>query len=145
MRLSKVLVGLALAVVFGAGFVAGYSVAVRRLAATRGYTAQAAVVSGLALAGNAKIAVTMFHSETGRFPSSNAEARLPEAPAITDRYVASVAIGPAGAITITYRGQSPIQGKTLVMTPTVLDSNYAITWSCSGGTLTADARPDFCR
>jgi type IV pilus assembly protein PilA len=112
---------------------------------SRSYIGQAAVVTGVGLAAHAKIAVATFHSEKGQFPSSNAEAGLPAAERIADRYVSSIAIGSQGAITVTYQGERALQGKTLVLRPTVIDDGYAITWSCSGGTLPAELRPEACR
>jgi type IV pilus assembly protein PilA len=126
-------------------FLAGYWTGRRGGDSSRSYIGQAAVVAGLAMAAHAKIAVSAFQSENGQLPSSNAEAGLPAAERIADRYVSSIAIASQGTITVTYQGEPLLQGKTLVMTPTVLDGAYAITWSCSGGTLPAELRPELCR
>ena len=132
--------GVALAAV---AFSAGYWVG--QLGSSRNYIGQASALSGIALAANAKIGVTTYQSENGQFPSSNAQARLPAPEQLTDRYVSSIAIGPQGVITVTYKNEQPLLGRTLVITPTVIEGGYSITWSCRGGTLPVELRPETCR
>jgi type IV pilus assembly protein PilA len=145
MHSNKAALWVAAVVTTALAFVAGYWLGQRSGQSSRSYPSQAVVVTGLALAAPAKIAVTAFHADNGHLPSSNAAAGLPAAERIADRYVSSIAIGPQGVITITYQGEPLLQGKTLVMTPTVLAGDYAITWSCSGGTLPVELRPEACR
>ena len=59
--------------------------------------------------------------------------------------MSSIAIGPGGTITIAYTGDASLEGKTMVMTPTSLANDYATVWSCAGGTMSRDDRPDVCR
>ena len=126
-----------------AAFAAGYWTAQR--SPTQSYISQAEVVSGVALAASVKIAVATYQSENGQFPSSNAQAHLPAPERLTDRYVSSIAIGPQGIITVTYKNERPLSGRTLVIAPTLVEGTGLITWSCSGGTLPAELRPEMCR
>ncbi len=141
---GRALIVVALLFGFGAGTSVGYYFGTRRVAPTH-YVPMAAVTSGMALGSRAKTFVTAFHDETGRWPSSNAEARMPEASQLKDRYVSAVAVGPNGTIVITYTGEPRIEGKTLILAPTVLDNNYGTTWSCTGGTVAREDRPENCR
>ena len=129
----------ALAITFYAGYQTG------RQDVHRNDIGQAVVVTGLGLAARAKIAVAAFHAENGRFPTSNAEIGLPGGAPIDDRYVSGLAIGPKGLITVTYRGDPAIEGKTIVLVPVAIDDGAAINWSCSGGTVPAGLRPEPCR
>ena len=146
MRSGNILLGAAIMLAIGAAFYGGYYWSVHGSSAGKKYESMAAVTSGLSLASRWKTFVSAFYDDSGEFPSSNEEARIPPAASITDRYVARVEVGPQGAITITYRGLSAIEGKTLVMKPTAAEEHGPITsWSCKGGTVAPDDRPDLCR
>ena len=145
MKTSSVLIGVAATLLVLGAFYAGYQYAFHGSSASRSYESMAAVTSGLSLAGRTKTFVSAYYDENGEFPSSNAEARVPDAAAINDRYVAGVEVGPQGTITITYRGRPGIEGKTLVMTPTATENGPISSWSCKGGTVAPDDRPEVCR
>ncbi|MBV8518878.1 MAG: pilin [Acidobacteria bacterium] len=102
----------------------------------------AAVGSGISMAGTVKTFVSAFYAETGRLPSSNAEAHVAEVP-LSGPYVSSVAIAPGGVVVVTFTADSHLTGKTLELTPAIDGSG--LTWSCKGGTVPAEYRPPLCR
>ena len=115
------------------------------------YTIRAQVSEGLNLAGSAKIAVTEHFQDRGTLPTTNAMAGLAAAADIEGNYVSSVAVGAAGAITITYSNVAPqtanqaINGLLLVLTPDTVNPG-SITWDCkTGGTVLPKHRPAACR
>ena len=108
------------------------------------YRAQAAVASGFSLASQMKVMVAEAYQETGRLPSSKTEARVPDDFPPPSPYVASIGVGADGVITVTYKGNSRIAGKTLELAPIVTSSGY-MTWKCTGGTLASSDRPEPCR
>ncbi|WP_462146137.1 pilin [Pseudoalteromonas gelatinilytica] len=114
------------------------------LPAYQDYTVRARVSEGLALAASAKATVSENAS------SAEAFALGWTSPQATDN-VTSVAIGDAGAITITYEARAG--GGTIIITPNDSDGaltagtlpDGAITWDCTGGTLDDKYRPSNCR
>jgi len=108
------------------------------------YTARAHVSEGLGLADAAKSAVTEYYFDKKAWPADNAAAGLADAKKITGNAVDSVEVGDSnGIITITYNAK--VNSKTLELTPTATDGNGSITWSCTGGTVSAQHRPASCR
>jgi type IV pilus assembly protein PilA len=105
------------------------------------YTVRARVTEGLSLASSAKVAVAEAFQSENTFPTTNAEAGLPAT--ITGPDVASVAVGNAGVITVTFNAARVPGAGTILLTPTSTES--AITWVCGGGTLRNQYRPATCR
>nr|MBO2488848.1 prepilin-type cleavage/methylation domain-containing protein [Gammaproteobacteria bacterium] len=70
------------------------------------YTIRSQVTEGLNLAAPAKAAVAEVFAQTGRFPTSNEAAGLAAPNQIQGKYVASVAVGAGGVITITFGNQA---------------------------------------
>jgi type IV pilus assembly protein PilA len=106
------------------------------------YESMAAVASGLSMASTVKTFVSAFYDETGRLPSSNAEAHVDGVP-LSGPYVSSVEIHPKGVVVVTFTGDSNIRGKTLELAPTAYGAS--LSWSCRGGSIGAQYRPEPCR
>lgn len=94
------------------------------------YTARAHVTEGLGLAASAKLAVSEVYAETGKLPSSNAEAGLPPMHEFDGNYTESVEVLGTGWIRITYSDDSNVAGAMLRLTPDV-SSLGAIQWTCT--------------
>ena len=116
------------------------------------YTIRAKVTEGLGLAGAAKTAVAETYSSKGAAPTNNASAGLASAASIVGNSVASVGIGTAGLITITYKatglGGSPsADGKLVMLKPSFTAGG--VTWKCdaagAGTTMPAKYLPAQCR
>lgn len=111
------------------------------LPAYQDYTTRARVTEGLSLAQSAKLAVSETTITNNALPATQAATGY-TSPAATGN-VTSIAIADAtGAITITYTAAAG--GGTIIMEPT-LTANGDVTWTCTGGTLTANFRPSNCR
>lgn len=104
------------------------------------YSGRARVTEGLNMGEAAKLAVSESTISNNVLPATQAATGY-ISPTATDN-VASIAIGAAGVITITYT--AIVGGGTLILEPT-LTANGDITWDCTGGTLTAIYRPANCR
>lgn len=112
------------------------------LPAYQDYTIRAQVSEGAALMGGAKIAVTDFWSERGRFPASNSSAGLSSPTAITGSYVTQVEVGTGGSITASYgkKANSKIGGGTCTITPA--DQGGSVSWAGTcNNTVQAKWRP----
>lgn len=115
------------------------------------YTVRSRVSEGLQLATVAKLAVTEARATHVDWPDNNAEAAN-YTPA-TSSYVASVDVGGAGVITITYSNSSALSGAadgTVLLTPTYVGGSIA--WDCNGhhgfgtsGTVPGKYLPASCR
>ncbi len=112
------------------------------------YAVRAKVSEGLSVADAAKLAVAETRQTLGKYPTTaNLSYGLPPAASIKGNNVASVsAAGGTGVITITYSG-APLAGKTLLLTPTFLDADGSMRWTCTSatGTLIPKYRPSTCR
>ena len=99
------------------------------LPAYQDYTIRAQVSEGASLMGGAKVSVTDFWSERGRFPGNNTSAGLSTAASINGSYVTQVAVGAGGAITATYgkKANSKIAGGTCTITPA--DQGGSVSWA----------------
>ena len=97
------------------------------------YTIRAQVSEGLSLTGAAKVAVTEFWQDRGRFPGGNDSAGLAAAGDIEGKYVDSVGVA-ANVITVTYGNDAnqKINGATLTLTAD--SAGGSVTWACAGGT-----------
>ena len=110
------------------------------------YVARAQVAEGFSLLSSGKMAVAEYYNETGTFPTDNATARLGAANTIIGKYVGSVTVGNAGALTVAYNtttAHEKLQGKNFVMTPT--DNGGSISWACGVGTVGVDYLPNSCQ
>jgi len=121
------------------------------------YTIRSKVSEGLNLAGAAKLAVAETFDSEGRFMTGDTDMNtsygLPLAASINGNYVASVAVGTSGVITITYNnnlgGTPPADAKTMVLDPTPRQGSMQ--WTCddstaaTAGTMPGKYRPSECR
>jgi type IV pilus assembly protein PilA len=104
------------------------------------YTIRARVTEGLEMASSAKLAISETAMTNNALPATQAATGY-TSPAATPN-VASIVVGAAGLVTITYTAAAG--GGTILMTPT-LTANGDVTWDCTGGTLLAKYRPASCR
>ncbi len=100
------------------------------------YTIRSKVQEGPSLASPAFTQIGVMCSE-GKFASAttNAAADLATAASITGRYVASVGVGAAGVVTITYKTMTELGGasaQTVTYTPTCTNA-VGLTWVVGGG------------
>ena len=110
------------------------------------YVARAQVAEGFSLLASGKMAVAEYYNETGTFPTDNATARLGAANTIIGKYVGSVTVGNAGALTVAFNtttSHDDLQGKNFVLTPT--DNGGSISWACGVGTVGVDYLPNSCQ
>ena len=110
------------------------------------YTIRAQVSEGLNLSGAAKAAVTEYYQDQGAAPSTNAMAGLDDA--IAGKYVAGVAVGAGGVITVTYGGDANanlIAAGTLLMTPDFVTSPGSVQWGCNSAAIPNKWLPAACR
>ena len=106
------------------------------------YITRARVTEGIQLASAAKTAVSEYRQSMNAFPTSNVQAGLQAT--ISSTYVASVVVGAAGIITITYNATAGTAANaTIILTPTF--ANGAVTWTCTAGTVVDNFRPANCR
>ncbi len=106
---------------------------------------KAIVTKGWSMAGEVKTLVAAHYVETGRLPSSNEEARIDAQTPLSGQYVSSIAVGPEGVVTVTYKGDAALEGKTLVLTPSIPGDARTINWSCREGTVQQEYRPVQCQ
>ena len=110
------------------------------------YVARAQVAEGFSLLASGKMAVAEYYNENGSFPTDNATARLGAANTIIGKYVGSVTVGNAGALTVAFNtttSHDDLQGKNFVLTPT--DNGGSISWACGVGTVGVDYLPNSCQ
>lgn len=117
------------------------------LVSYRDYQLRSKISTGLALASNAKTAVSEYYSTNGRLPESNAEAGVAAGGTISNKYVQSISVSTvptSGTVTITYYGFGGIPaGRTLLLIPT--GTTGAIKWNCTSNTLRTMYIPSSCR
>jgi len=112
------------------------------------YSIRARVSEGLNMASSAKLAVSEHRLSEGTFPADNAEAGYDTG---ISSLVASIAVGAAGVVTVTYSADTRLGdagGGTLELTPTVGAGGTAVQWDCeAGGANAIEARfiPAECR
>ncbi|MDQ0010179.1 type IV pilus assembly protein PilA [Luteibacter jiangsuensis] len=117
------------------------------------YIIRTQVSEGMNLADGAKTAVAEFYNNTGRFPSKNESAGLPQAASISGKYVVSVDAGVTtpGKIIATFGNEVNSKltaGGAKVVVLSATDQGGSITWNCksSAGTTVPDAYlPTSCR
>ena len=111
------------------------------------YTARAQASEGFSLADGVKANIADYWTNNGSFPTTNAMANLPAALSIAGKYVKSVTVGTAGAITILMKATGsvagPIGSKTYTITPT--STAGSLNWGCStGGSIPLKYLPKSC-
>ena len=110
------------------------------------YTIRAQVSEGLTLSGGAKAAVAEYRMDSGNWPSANLTAGLSAAGSITGKYTATVAVGAAGVITVTYGGDANatyLSGNAVTMTPA--DNLGSVSWTCASANVANKHLPAACR
>ena len=114
------------------------------LPAYQNYTNRAKVTEALSVAAAAKLAVAETFTSNGALPTTNTEAGLPTATDMNGTDVLSVAVGAAGAITVTMRNSTNavLSDKTVTLTPAT--NAGSITWVCTSNIDNA-ALPANCR
>lgn len=117
------------------------------LPAYQDYSVRAKVSEGMALTSAAKLAVADMRQTLGYYPATaNTSYGLPSATSIFGNHVESVDVaGGTGIITILYRVEPSIAGKTVTLTPSFTTSAGSLSWSCTGGDVLDKYRPANCR
>lgn len=115
------------------------------------YTIRARVAEGLELASVAKLAVTETRLSNMSWPNDNSQAGSYQT--VNSTYVASIAVGSGGVITVTYSNNQSLQnaaGGTMTLTPTL--AGNSVQWDCNGsggigsaGTIPPRYLPGNCR
>jgi type IV pilus assembly protein PilA len=109
------------------------------------YTIRTQVAEGSSLAGGAKVAVSEFYNNHGRFAASNASVGLPTATSITGKFVTQVDAA-TGVIDVTYGREAnvKIRNEHLIFSPIV--NAGSIDWVCNrSNTLSEKYVPVVCR
>jgi type IV pilus assembly protein PilA len=112
------------------------------------YADIAKVKEGLDLSKPVKQSVSEYYSSFKKFPKNNFITGIPYASFISGKYVGSVQ---NGTIIVTYNenmmvlGGKTLSGKTLILTPNIVDIDVAIKWSCTSGSVQNKYRPAECR
>ena len=105
------------------------------LPAYQDYTIRAQISECGILGGGAKTAVSETFQNTGTFPATNVLAGL--APAISGKYVSSVAVSAGGVVTCTFSSAAPfranavINAATVVLTPASAVGQGSVDWTCA--------------
>ena len=115
------------------------------LPAYQDYTKRARVSEGLGLASAAKAGVGEYFASKGAWPTTNASAGLPLDASIAGNAVKSVAVGTAGAITITYTSLV-LKDAQITLTPSSANAG-SVGWKCASGATAMPAKymPSECR
>ena len=90
------------------------------------YLAAASLSQGLAIAGTAKTFVTAAYEETGKWPSSNEEARLPPPASYAKDEVTDLTVSEGGVINVHFKS-----GGTLRLIPEASQPEIGIRWRCT--------------
>lgn len=101
------------------------------LPAYQDYTIRSQVSEGLAMAAEAKAAVSEFRSSRGRLPPNNESAGMAPSQSIVGNYVSGISVGDGG-ITITYGNNvnDTINGATLGLTARSAGTTSPLAWVC---------------
>ena len=109
------------------------------------YTIRTQVTEGLNLSSSARVAVSDFYMNTGRWPSDNSEAGLAIPTEIIGDFTAQVAVAD-NVINIQYgmRAHAEISGQSVTLTGVA--NNGSIGWDCaSAGVIEDQNLPGACR
>lgn len=97
------------------------------------YVARSQVTEAFSLAGDARTAVTIYHTHRSTYPSDNGDAGLADPASISGRYVASVTVvGGSGGIEVLLGNQAStkVTGQTLSMQ--IHHAGGSLRWGCGG-------------
>ena len=115
------------------------------------YVIRSQVAEGVVVSDNPKDAMWGFISTTGKMPADNDSAGLPQPTSITGKFVSSIDVA-GGQMVITYSSTSPqraniaLDGKTLILSPSLGPSLGSIIWKCQpAGTVPSRFLPSICR
>ena len=115
------------------------------------YVIRSQVSEGIVVSDNPKDAMWGFISTTGKMPADNDSAGLPSPTSISGKFVQSIDVS-GGQMTIVYSSTSPqranivLDGKTLILSPTLGPSLGSILWKCQPtGTIPSKYLPTICR
>ena len=115
------------------------------------YVIRSQVAEGSVLGDGVKSSVWDYISNTGRVPSTNKSAGLPQPVSINGKFVLKMEVT-NGLITATFSSTSPqranksIDGKTLVFSPVASSQLGSIVWKCQPtGTVPQKYLPTICR
>lgn len=92
------------------------------------YMVRARVTELINVGGNAKAAVSEYRLAQSTWPTSNAQAGITT---VTTQYVASVAVGAGGVITVTGNPTALGTGGAFAITLTPAFSGGVVTWNCN--------------
>jgi type IV pilus assembly protein PilA len=115
--------------------------------AYQNYLIRAQVSEGLSLADADQTALAEYYQNTNAFSANTTSVGVPAAASVTGKYTASVGLGTAGKIIVTYGKQANtnISGDTLYLS--AITTNGTVSWSCATGSNTVPAKylPTTCR
>ena len=101
------------------------------LPAYQDYVIRSQVSEGLRLTSGARTAASEYFSNTGEWPSTNADAGLATATDINGQYVNSVTVNATG-VAATFRGAAPVNEKIRngVLQLSATTTGGSIAWAC---------------
>lgn len=105
------------------------------------------VIHGLNLADySAKVAIMEYYANYNKWPENNKEAGLPEPEKNKGLGIGSITVN-KNTIRIVYtdRVTSDTQNNDIILTVEPPQGNDSFTWSCNGGRLPNELRPDECK
>ena len=97
------------------------------------YAARSQVTEAFSLAGDARTAVTVFHTERSTYPVDNEDAGLADPSSITGRYVAAVTVGAGSGhveVLLGNNASDKITGQTMIMQ--LHNQSGSLRWDCGG-------------
>lgn len=101
---------------------------------------KAQVLKGLDMAAYAKLSVSERYLSDGKWPNNNDEAKV--ASVIDTDF--TIKVGNNGIVTITYHDPVELAGKTIAITPSVVDKS-TISWECKGVDVSTEYLPKKCQ
>lgn len=113
-------------------FIVGMLAAIA-IPAYQDYTTRARISEGLVLAKDYQHQVDTYFSLNQKLPNSNIEIEMTEE--VATSYIASISVIKNGKVVITYANNEQINGKSIVLTPSVNDEN-SIVWKCNSADFT---------
>lgn len=111
------------------------------------YETKARITEGLSLAGPVKSMVSEYYQTTGNWPTTNAQASLPEPASYQTDIVDSITVdnsGDGGKITIAYNIPALGGNNILTLTAGAGGANVII-WRCAPGTIMDKFLPSACK
>lgn len=93
--------------------------------------ALAAIVTDISAASGARVAIAEFYMSSGRMPTTNSEAGLPEAKSYKGQSLVSLQISDGGAIVLTFDAASGVDGGTIEFMPDLTGiESMGMQWHC---------------